>query len=317
MKKIDIAIAIALLSIALTGISSSLEYNNPRTLAAVLSPFSASPENSQPPPFTPPTLKTDAHAPVLAAPAFIVIDESPDGREFILHTHAAYDQYPIASLTKLMTSIIASEHFSASREFTITKDTIAKNGATKKFPLETVVSTDTLLKTLLVESNNDSARALALEYGYDAFLHLMNERAHMLGLQDTWYGDPAGLDPDDNSPPNHSSAYDTARLLTYLYTSHPQLFDILKIQLYPVTDIHRNRLYIAETTNKLLDDSEIPLSIIGGKTGSTPLAKKNLAVITSIPNNNGFLVFVVLDSDDHFNDVKKLIQWTFESFDWR
>jgi len=265
-----------------------------------------------------PTLKHDAAASLapLSAFAYIGIYTAPDGQEHVLTEKGTSDEHLTASITKLMTGLVASEIFEHSQEITIGKEAILQEGSSGKFLGGEKFSVDTLLRMLFIESNNDAAEALALAYGRELFIRRMNEKARALGLEHTWYGNPTGLDPDSETPANHSSARDISRLLAHLYTSQPRLFAILGEKSYSVRDILSGKFYTATTTDQLLDDATLPLHILGGKTGTTTLAKKNLAVITTSPNGKGFLVFVVLYSDDNFTDMKNLIEWASSSFDW-
>ena len=263
------------------------------------------------------TLKHDAAAsPTLSAPAYIGIYTAPDGQERVLTEKRASVEHLTASVTKLMTGLVASEVFENSQDITIRKEAILPEGSSGKFLGGEKFSVDTLLHMLFIESNNDAAEALAIAYGRELFIRRMNEKARVLGLEHTWYGNPTGLDPDRETPANHSSARDISRLLAYLYTSQPRLFVILGEKSYSLRDVPSGKFYTATTTDQLLDDTTLPLHILGGKTGTTTLAKKNLAVITTSPNGKGFLIFVVLHSDDNFTDMKNLIEWASSSFDW-
>src|SRR3989344_246020 len=288
------------------------------TPSAIAFPFLFTKNATQPQ--QPPNLPTPKHdaaslAP-LSASAYIGIYTAPDGQEHILTEKEASDEHLTASITKLMTGLIASEIFENSQEITIGKEALLQEGSSGKFLGGEKFSVDTLLRMLFIESNNDAAEALALAYGRELFIRRMNEKARALGLEHTWYGNPTGLDPDSETPANHSSARDISRLLAHLYTSQPRLFAILGEKSYSVRDILSGKFYTATTTDQLLDDATLPLHILGGKTGTTTLAKKNLAVITTSPNGKGFLVFVVLYSDDNFTDMKNLIEWASSSFDW-
>ena len=142
------------------------------------------------------TLKHDAAAsPTLSAPAYIGIYTAPDGQERVLTEKRASDEHLTASVTKLMTGLVASEVFENSQDITIRKEAILPEGSSGKFLGGEKFSVDTLLHMLFIESNNDAAEALAIAYGRELFIRRMNEKARVLGLEHTWYGNPTGLDP--------------------------------------------------------------------------------------------------------------------------
>lgn len=222
---------------------------------------------------------------------------------------------PIASVTKLMLALVSAETYAEIDTFTMTKEVLSGKGPSGFFKEGDTFLFPDLLKAVLIESNNDGARALALKNGEEGMVDRMNEKASELELFKTHFRTPTGLDLDaPHEASNVSSPYDLARLLSYLKTKHAEILDITKEREFELKNVSGEVNHVAKTTNRLLDDSEF--RVVGGKTGDTPLSKKNLAVIVESPRKDGYFVSVVLGSDDHFSDTKKLIQWGRESFGW-
>lgn len=73
--------------------------------------------------------------------------------------------------------------------------------------------------------------------------------------------------------------------------------------------------FLADENEKLSCQGE-PLKILGGKTGSTDLSKKNLLLITETPNKVGRIITIVLSANDNFEDTKKMMNWLCDSYDW-
>lgn len=119
---------------------------------------------------------------------------------------------PIASLTKLMTGLIISEaKLPMDEMLTITQDDVdTEKGSTSRLRVGTTLSRAEMLHLALMSSENRAANALGRTYpgGLQAFVSLMNAKAHMLGMNDTRYVEPTGL-----SSKNQSSAKDLARLV--------------------------------------------------------------------------------------------------------
>jgi D-alanyl-D-alanine carboxypeptidase len=129
----------------------------------------------------------------------------------VLASHDAREQLPMASITKLMTSIVALEHASLDDVATVSPATAAVGESTINLrPGERVALRD-LITAALVQSANDAANAIATYVGRGSvprFVAMMNARARQLGLTDTHFANPDGLD----APGHYSSARDVTKL---------------------------------------------------------------------------------------------------------
>jgi D-alanyl-D-alanine carboxypeptidase (penicillin-binding protein 5/6) len=197
----------------------------------------------------------DVARPHLAAAAWYLVGED----DSVLAQHNPRDRRPIASITKLMTAVVTLEHARLSDVVTVGA-VAAGIGESTVFlrPGERLTVAD-LLRGMLVRSANDAAEALALHVGAGSaprFVSLMNEKARQLGLTDTTFVNPHGLD----EPGHLSSARDTTLLVRYAL-GIPFVHETLDRS---VVVLPGGRVF--PTTDDLLD-AWPPL--VGGKTGHT------------------------------------------------
>lgn len=134
----------------------------------------------------------------------------------VLFEKNAYTQRPMASTTKIMTAIIALEQSELGKEITINSDMLAYDeaGSTKLgLKLGDKITMHDLLVAMILLSGNDCAQSVAVEIGgsYDGFASIMNEKASDLGMMNTHFITPSGLDDDAH----YSTAYDMALLACY------------------------------------------------------------------------------------------------------
>ncbi len=236
-------------------------------------------------------------APEIAASSAISVFINQKGEKRILFEKNSQEQLPIASLTKLMTASVALENYDLSKE-------IRNSQVGRTFPAEY------FLYPLLIESNNDAALILANDYdemSEEIFVALMNLRAKKLNLENTYFANPTGLDPENSDDPkNVSTAQDLVKLTEYLLEK-PLIWEILAL---PKFDLYGPELI---NTNKLLE--EIP-EIIGGKTGYTIKAQGCLLLVLQAPKNRGVIINIVLGSQNRFEEMEKIIDWVNSAHKW-
>ncbi len=222
-----------------------------------------------------------------------------EGNETILLGKNENEVLSVASLTKLMTSLIALEQYDLSRQVVIGKGAMKQEGAQGDLKLGQKLSVKDLLYITLIESSNKSAYALAGVLGNYQFVGVMNERARQLGLLGTYFVDSTGIRSG-----SRSTATDIAKLSKHLFENYPLFKEIIGLKEFD--------LYLADGTfhHKLVNTNQlmgkIP-SVIGGKTGWTNEAKGCFMVI-EIEADGGYVVHVVLGSDNRFADMEKLLQ---------
>jgi serine-type D-Ala-D-Ala carboxypeptidase (penicillin-binding protein 5/6) len=236
-----------------------------------------------------------------------------DGTQKILFAQNETSPVLIASLTKLMTALVAMKSYDPSHEIAITQDILKVEGETGQLKESDIFTVRDLLYLSLIESSNDAATALTIPLTYPLFIESMNFQAANLGMDTAFFANPTGL---DDATANYASTQDLTKLTVYLKNEYPQAFDILSQQQFPLytTDntFHHNLI----NTNELLGYREWPSKILGGKTGWTPTAKQSLVLVVESPDKKGYIVHVILGSDDRFGEMKKLLAWNLRSYQW-
>lgn len=245
----------------------------------------------------------------------------------ILHYDNGRKRTQVASLTKMMTAIIIIESIKdLDEEVEITSEALAVPGTVVGCPTSVFCNSNRmyrgekikaidLLKIMLLNSANDAATALGIHVAgsVDRFSEMMNEKAKNLGLKDTHFCTPSGLETDDQEDQCYSTAYDIARIAAYSL-KYDMIWDIMKIpegQFYST-----DGKYMHEMKNTDLLLGEIP-NCIGGKTGFTPLAGKSLMMGSVDATKKHKVIAVLLDDENRWEDMKKLVNWVFNNYEWK
>ena len=232
----------------------------------------------------------------------------------VLLAEDANRMHPIASITKLMTGIVAVNQDEVDfddRETLLDDDEIG--GARLRVPVGTSMPFADLMYSMLVGSANNAAHAVGRIAGggdLDRFVDMMNDRAAEFGLANTSFADPSGLDVH-----NVSTARELAALALEAW-DHDQLRRICSTSRYsfqagPETHTLTN-------TNKLLTDPNNGLTVLDGKTGYLVESKWNLVVSLKNSRERPVLV-VVLGSDGDvnlFRDARVAAEWAWDSYRW-
>ncbi|MBU4022911.1 serine hydrolase [Patescibacteria group bacterium] len=226
----------------------------------------------------------------------------------------------IASLSKIMTAYVALKNYELSDSIVITQKIVETEENKGDFKVGERLTVEELLASMLIESSNDAAMAIAEIMGESKFISLMNEEAKILGLEHTYFMDPIGLDPDNGiGENNYSTARELALLIQQILKEsrdNPKIAKIIEImnkEEYDIVLTNGNFHHKAISTNKILD--EFP-NMIAAKTGQTPKAKQCFLVILPKPKGDGYLINVILGSNDRFGEIKKIINWLNKAFVW-
>lgn len=217
---------------------------------------------------------------------------------------------PVASLTKILTAIIVLENFNHEDIVTIPREAMRVDGEKQDLYLGEKISIRNLLKLMIIESSNDAAYALAWyakSRGID-FIKIMNDKAGALGMLDSLFLDPAGL--NDNA---YSTANDLVKLIEYSL-HYPEIWTISSEKTAIVESIDAKIKHNVRSTNQLLD---LLTDIFGGKTGYTEEALGSMIMITDVPDYPSQVVSIILGSHDRFGDTQKLIDWTRRAYRWQ
>ena len=162
-----------------------------------------------------------------------------------------------------------------------------------------------LLSAMLLLSNNAVADILAREYGFDAFIALMNTTAALLGMQSAHFADSSGLSGD-----NTASTYDLFTLVRYLVQEQSYVLDITHMP-HSTIVAESGVSYALNNVNHPADQSQY----VGGKVGETSKAEQTMVLVVRIPVGNTVhsVAIVVLRSPHQKEDVAALVQWITDS----
>lgn len=213
----------------------------------------------------------------------------------ILYEKSPHEKRAIASITKIMTAIIALEKASvADKEVKFTYDMIAE-GSSMYLKVGEIIRLSELVKGMMMVSGNDAANAIAISVAgsKEKFADMMNEKAEQIGMKDTHFVTPSGLDDEEH----YSTAYDMALLCSYAMENE-QFQNIVSQKSMSVSFIYpENKKQVYMNHNKLLSLYE---DCIGIKTGFTKKAGRTL---TSCAERDGVrLIAVTLNDGNDWND---------------
>jgi len=252
----------------------------------------------------------------VSADAVFSMFVDPNGAEYTLLEKNKDRRLPIASLTKLIVALVASDTFRPDDVVVIGQSALNNKGASGYYAVGDTFSFSDALHALLIGSHNEIAISLAEQVGVNKFVSLMNEKARVLGLADTRYVNVTGLDPEVGSEEmNYSTASDVSKLLKYIFEDRADLFSILGKSEYNLTTIEGAHEISLKSTNELILDQNSALRVLGGKTGETPKAKTNLAIVSDAPTR-GRIISVTLTSQRSFDDMRQLLRYIANSFVW-
>ena len=210
----------------------------------------------------------------------------------------------VASISKIMTAILAIESNKLNDLVTIGDEIDSSYGSGIYIKKGEVLTLKDLVYGLMLRSGNDASYAIAKYVGktVDNFVKLMNEKAKSLGMDNTEFNNPNGLDEEKG---NYSSCYDMALLTSYAMKNKIYK-EITKTKKYNVKT--NMNTYSWTNKNKLLNYKYIT----GGKTGYTEIAKRTLVTTASKDNIN--LVAVTLNDGDDWSDHKELFNYVFDNY---
>ncbi len=228
------------------------------------------------------------------------------------------ENLPIASLTKLFSSHVVLEYYDIDQEIIIDNAAASQPGITagNLKPGEKFYIRD-LLYLMLMESDNSAAYAISEALDKNGLVELMNLENKKLNLKNTSFVNPTGLDEPRDL--NLSTARDLIKFIEYLLGKDPLLWKIISASEFNLSTSDGVFHHKVINTNELLQNSETGWRgrIIGGKTGETPKSGGCLLLVLREPESGGYIISVILGSDDRFGEMRKLIDWVYESYDWR
>lgn len=246
----------------------------------------------------------------------------------ILHYDNGKERRQIASLTKMMTAVLVMEKVKdLDEEATVSKEAVYTEGTrvgcprtgyciSQRLKVGEKLKVIDLMKAMLMNSANDAAIVLAEHVGgtEEKFVEMMNQKAKEMELGDTHFCSASGLEPEGRENDCFSTAYDIARIAAYSM-KYEKIWEIFRLP---------NNTEIQSTDGKCVHTilntdilvNEIP-QCLGGKTGFTPLAGRSLLLAATDETEKHKIIAVVLDDEYRWEDVKKMINWTFQSHEWK
>jgi D-alanyl-D-alanine carboxypeptidase len=229
----------------------------------------------------------------LDSPAYVATDLSDNS---IILGENTDRQYPIASITKLMTAVISLENIDINQKITLTDEMLEPEGQSPVIFSGMEITAQYLLEAMLIQSSNDAAQSLSYFVGNKKFISLMNQKAKELGMENTAYYDVHGLNPD-----NHSTASDLAKLVSYLNKNHPDIWEITKNNDFWLPDAKGNVFKFQNVNNFYYW-----ANFVGGKTGYIPQAKQSLASVFNVDGKQ--VAIIVLYSKNRVADAFNIIR---------
>lgn len=270
-------------------LKSSVESQKPKVKAAFVS------EPSIP-------VSKNITAPNFTATGIFVVDLDTG---IVLFEKNANTRLMPASLTKIMTALVAMDYFDEDSVLMV-KNGQNSNGNTIKLKKGDQLIAQDLLYGLLVPSGNDAAVTFAENYpgGYQAFIARMNSKAIELGLQNTHFSNVSGVESQNH----YTTAYDIT-MLAKNALNRPQFSSIVSTQKITLKSLKGN-IYPLETTNTLLGKP----GIYGVKTGWTPSAGECLVILAEKDNHQ--VIISLLNSKDRFGEAQSMFNWIYSNFSW-
>ncbi len=225
----------------------------------------------------------------------------------ILYSKDPNKRMGMASTTKIMTALVAAENFDIRKTITVSPDAVGIEGSSVYLVAGEKLTMEELLYALLLRSANDAAAAIAIAVSgnIESFADLMNKKAGELGLHNTHFTNPHGLDNE-----NH---YTTAQDLAVVASCALRNETVRRIvstykKTIPSSDGENTRLLVNH--NKLLKRYD---GAIGVKTGFTK--KCGRCLVSAAERDGLMLIAVTLNAPDDWNDHTKMLDLGFENYE--
>ena len=246
---------------------------------------------------------TNIKKPEITAKSAIVYDLT---KKEVLYEKNPKEKLPMASLAKIMTAIVALENKKRDDRYIVLKENLVGEDSMGLSEGE-VLSLEELLYGLMLNSGNDAAEVLATNFngGRGAFIKAMNDKAKSLGLSDTSFTNPTGLEGDGNQ---YTTTYDLVVISRYALYNFPLFAKIVSTFSYNIAQTATHKAYFLENETNLL--TSYP-GVKGIKTGYTPEA--GLCLVTYLDYNGHQIMGVLLGSENRRQEMKDLLDYSLKS----
>ncbi|RSD27301.1 D-alanyl-D-alanine carboxypeptidase family protein [Mesobacillus subterraneus] len=248
-----------------------------------------------------------AQASVSVSARSAVLMEQESGR--VLYEKNAHKVSRIASITKIMTAILAIESGKMDEMVKVSSQAVRAEGSSIYLKPGEKIKLENLVYGLMLRSGNDAAVAIAEHVGgsLEGFVFLMNEKAREIGMENTHFANPHGLDDHED---HLSTAYDMALLTRYAMENEAyREISGTKIHRAPNPTESWDRVW--KNKNRLLTEKYKYSS--GGKTGYTKRAKRTL--VSTAQKDDFELIAVTLNAPDDWNDHIQMFESAFADYD--
>lgn len=222
----------------------------------------------------------------------------------VLYAKNEREKRAMASTTKIMTALLALEYAeSDNKDITVTDEMVRTEGSSMGLLPGYIISIDNIVRGMMMCSGNDAANTLAyaVSGSKDEFSKLMNERANQLGMYDTHFVTPSGLDDEDH----YSTAYDMAILGSYAM-DNGRFADIVSQKSAKVKFVNPNETRTYKNHNRLIGLYD---GCIGIKTGFTKKAGRCL--VSCAQRDGAKLIAVTLHAPNDWEDHQKMYDYGF------
>ncbi|MCL4354406.1 D-alanyl-D-alanine carboxypeptidase [Patescibacteria group bacterium] len=210
---------------------------------------------------------------------------------------------PLASLTKIMTAVIALENPKADDRYLVRKHDLVGEDSMGVDAGE-ILSLKELLYGLIMHSGNDAAEVIASNYkdGRSSFIVAMNNKAKSLGLKDTNFTNPSGLEGDGDQ---YTTAYDLLIMTNYALNNFPLFREIAETPFYTIPKTRTHKEFVIENETNLL--TSYP-GVKGVKTGYT--GEAGYCLITYLENEDHKIIAILLNSENRRDEMKILLDYS-------
>lgn len=222
----------------------------------------------------------------------------------VIYSKEALKEMKPASLTKIMTAMLAIEQGNLSRPVTITAEMIGVEPTKAGYKEGEIIILEDLVKAAMIKSDNDAAMAVAIAVGGNLshFVEMMNLKAQQIGMSNTVFTNPCGFDIANH----HSTPIDLLHLAEYAI-QNPLFNDITRQNQHIYYSLNTNRKFVAKTHNYLLSRYEYA---VGVKTGYTSKAGPCL-IARAKKNGNDCLIVMLNSKENRWSVAQQIFEQVF------
>lgn len=248
-------------------------------------------------------IKTDSEVPEISAKSALIYDTTINK---VLYEKNPKEKLPMASLTKIMTSVIALENKKSTDKYYVGKEDLVGEDSMGLTQGETL-SLKELLYGLILTSGNDAGETIAHNYknGRTAFIKAMNNKAKALGVSDTNFTNPTGLEGDGNQ---YTTTYDLVVITRYALETFPLFRQVVSTFDYNIEQTKTHKAFFLENETNLI--TSYP-GVKGVKTGYTPEA--GFCLVTYLDYQGHKIIGVILGSQNRREEMKELLDYSLKS----